>query len=296
MNMLRWMCLLAVAIPHLIFGAFQETDYFLVVLVTARQLDYSDGTTLFRTMAKHPSDGGKNGDVGHAWVYVRGIMDGEPVYIEGGHSGELGRVRPKYFEGVMNYFETGYFDPTEEDLQNPRFEPNPVKYLWASPKDGFFQQGCGGHVPTYAAKVNLTPEQFDEIYHFMSPSNYDYKEYSITKNQCSSFATNIAAIAGLHLDDKVTMKIDPTLRLFGADIRLWTDAQYSTITFASPDILEASLKRAVEAGYAQDATSWYKKKYPKTREQAIKEWRDSIMKLPERWSRAFLLKFGGTPL
>jgi hypothetical protein len=270
--------------------SFQETDYFLVILVTARQLDYSNGNALFRTMAKHPSDGSKNGDVGHAWIYLRGILNGEPVYIEGGHSGELGCYRPKYFEGVMNYYEYGYFDPTEEEKKHPRYEPNPIKYLWASPKDGFFQAGSGGHAPTFAAKVDISPEQFDKILAFIHPSNYSYKDYAITKNQCSSYVAAVAALAGWHLEDKVTMKISPSITIFGENVRLWTDRQYSTITFSSPDILENSLKEAVAEGHAQDATKWYKKTYPKTTQQVAKEWQESFYKLPERWSRAFMFR------
>lgn len=290
MKMRHWLLFILVVSFNYAFASFIEADHYLVVLVTARQLDYSNGRELFKTMAKHPSDGSKNGDVGHAWIYLCGIYDGKPIYIEGGHSGELGCERPKYFEGVMNYFESGYSNPTPVELRNPRYEPNPVKYLWASPKDGFFQTGCGGHVPTYAAKINISHEQFLEILDFINPLNYDYLDYSITKNQCSSFAANVAAIAGLQLDDKVTMRIDPSIKIFGEDIRLWTDPQYSTITFSSPDILEKSLKIAVRDGRAQEATKWYKKKYPKTTSDFVKEWHDSFCKIPERWSRAFLFR------
>lgn len=60
-------------------------DPYIVFLVNARQLDYSSFRSVLRTIAKHPSDWSKNGDVGHAWIYLKG-----DEVIEGGHSGELG--------------------------------------------------------------------------------------------------------------------------------------------------------------------------------------------------------------
>ena len=283
-----WLGLLAFFLSFSPLPAMNETNYFLVILVNARQLDYTKAHTLFKTMAKHPSDWTKNGDVGHAWIYLRGELNGEAVYVEGGHSGELGRTRPKYFVGVMNYYDCGYVDPTPEEKMNPRYEPNPIKYLWASPKDGFFQEGAGGHSPSFAAKIDLTEEQFLSILTFVDPANYNYKDYAITRNQCSSFATSIAALGGLSLEDKVTMKVERSVRIYGEDIRLWTDQQYSTITFSSPDILEKSLKKAVADGLAEDATFWYRNNYPKTNQQTMKEWQDSFYQLSERWSRAFL--------
>lgn len=288
--MKRCLCFFLLLLPQLLFPTFHPSDCFLVLLVSARHLDYSKADSLFRTMAKHPSDGSKNGDVGHAWIYVCGKINGELIYIEGGHSGEMGQIRPKYFEGVMNYYEYGYFDPSREEMKNPRFEPNPVKYLWTSPNDGFFQEGCGGHVPSCAVRVDLTEEQFLSIVEFINPANYNYKDYAITRNQCSSFAVQVAALGGLYLEDKVTMKIGPAIRIFGEEIRLWSDLQYSTITFSSPDRLEASMQKAVLEGRAQSATKWYKETYPKTNEQLLKEWQDSFSKLPERWSRAFIFR------
>lgn len=288
--MLKWLVVLLLFFPFWIFSFTKQTDYFLVILVDGRRLDYSNGKALFRTMAKHPSDRSKNGDVGHAWIYLQGIVNGQPIYIEGGHSGEVGNNRPKYFEGVINYHEYGYSDPSEEERTHPRYEPNPVKYLWTSPRDGFFQKGCGGHVPTFAAKIDITPRQFQEILAFIHPNNYNYKEYSITENQCSSFAAHVAGFAGLVLRDKVTMKIEPSMKVFGGNIRLWSDLQYSTITFSSPDVLERGLRLAVQEGFAEDATEWYKHNFSKTYKECFNEWCESFWKLPERWSRALLIQ------
>src|SRR5262249_3565265 len=92
------------------------SPYFLVILVDARHLDYTQNRSLLKTLCKHPSDWSKNGDVGHAWIYLQGTFENRVVVLEGGHSGECGYIQAKYFEGVMDYAEAG--------------DDNPVRYLW----------------------------------------------------------------------------------------------------------------------------------------------------------------------
>ncbi len=223
-----------------------ETPYFLVILVEARHLDYSCPRIFFKTLAKHPSDGSKNGDVGHAWIYLQGIQDEKIVCLEGGHSGNVGNLQPCYIEGVFLRFE-------ERD-------ENPISYLWECQNDGFFQYGSGYHNPTFAAKVDLNEAQFKKILRFVE--TYDYKHYSITGNQCSSFAAQVAAFADLDLDCEITMQINPMVLVGGSPISLWKDPIYSEITFSSPDRLEGSLIQAVAEGKAEYAMTWYCKTHP----------------------------------
>lgn len=237
-----------------------ESDYFVVLLVDARHLDYTDNRSFFNTVAKHPSDGSKNGDIGHAWIYLQGYRNGQKVQIELGHSGERGLLQAKYFDGIMNYLDYGYANPTPEQRLCPRYEPNPVKYLWTTQQDGFFQKGAGGHRPTFAAKVDLTSEQFDRIWTFVH-REYPFRQYALTQHQCSSFVVHIAALAGLSLEAQVSMKIEPGLYYRGVWIRLWEDPKYSTLIFSSPDILEKSLMQAVYQDKAEYALNWYLLKF-----------------------------------
>lgn len=243
----------------------QETSYFLVVLVEARHLDYSCPRSFFKTLAKHPSDGSKNGDVGHAWIYLQGNLNNELVCLEGGHSGELGFIQPRYMEGVFLNYEYG--------------QDNPISYLWECQRDGFFQSGSGRHYPTFAAKVDLTEDQFQRILRFAE--SYDYSEYAITGNQCSSFAAQAAAFAGLNLDCEITMAVDPCLYIGGRKIGLWEDPVYSEITFSSPDILERSLMQAVVERRAEYALPWYRQTHPRRRQKNIQD----LLRFPERYLR-----------
>ncbi|OJV07208.1 MAG: hypothetical protein BGO14_00525 [Chlamydiales bacterium 38-26] len=243
---------------------FQEDDYFLVILVEARHLDYSCSRSLFKSLAKHPSDGSKNGDVGHAWIYLEGWMQGRRVVLEGGHSGELGVLQPRYIEGVFMGYEKG--------------TANPISYLWNTQKDGFFQWGSGRHYPTFAAKVSITGQQFKKILKFIEL--YDYSSYAITGNQCCTFATQIAAFAGLSLDCELTIPIQKFLRIGSHRISLWKDPLYSQITISSPDALEKSLIEAVHKGEAAYALDWYKR----THQKPGVSYRDLLL-FPQRYWR-----------
>lgn len=219
---------------------------FIVFLVEAPHLDLRSNQAFLCSMAKHPSNWSKNGDVGHAWILLQGCKDGKRIGLEGGHSGELGEQEPTYFDGVMQYACEG--------------EPNPVKYLGSPLHDGFFQQGSGGHCPTYAVAINLSQDQFEEVLKLIS--TYDFRTYSLTDHQCCTFVAEIAAKIGVELDCKVSLTIEPVLKLRRQTISLWEDPKYRVLHFESPDVLEKQLRTLVQEGQAVDALKWYRKNYP----------------------------------
>lgn len=262
---LRFQCLLALILltscgwrPNAVYQEFYShledvknepcvdsihSDYFLIIYVEACHLDYTSTLGLLQTIAKHPN-GSTEGDVGHAWIHLQGLVDGKIVSIEGGHSGERGILQAKYFDGVMNYIDYGYANPSDKQIKTPRYEPNPIKYLWTSQQDGFFQRGSGGHTPTFAIKIPITPEQFERILSFIDPKNYCYKDYNLTRNQCSSFVAHVAALADFPIEYELTIPIDSSVYFRGRHVRLWEDPQYAYLRFSSPDIIERSLINA----------------------------------------------------
>ncbi len=176
------------------------------------------------------------GRFGHAWIYLKGIEeDGCSYYIEGGHSGERGLSNPQYFDGVMDLVDSG--------------DPNPIRYLWETQPDGYFEEGSGHHIPNYGVKIEITKEQYLAIKDFICLQNYE--DYAITGNQCTSFVAQIASIAGITLDYKVTLKIPPTFCFGGRKMLLWSDPCYSELTFGTPDALYHSLQKLVSAGQAK---------------------------------------------
>lgn len=244
---------------------FEETPYYVVFLVAARHLDYTNGSQMLKTVARHPSDGSKNSDVGHAWIFLHG----KGRYLEGGHTGEFGEQQPRYFEGVMDLVECN--------------DPNPVRYLWAVQNDGCFQRGSGGFTPTFAVKVDLTEEQFENICSFIH--SYPFEKYSLTGNQCASFVVQIAAIAGLSLTSKVTVPLEENLK----SCHLWSDPHYSQITLSNPDLLEKSMMEAAIHGKALPVLKWYLRKRQK--KCCLSECVDSIYLFPSRSRRACTFMF-----
>ena len=215
----------------------QESPYFLVILVCAEHFEYSSTDKFLCSMARN----GRNGRFGHAWIYLRGIEEGRPVELEGGHSGEIDVGQPRYFDGIADALESG--------------DPNPVRTLWKPRHDGFFQEGAGGHCPTYAAKVDLTPEQYRKIVAYLKA--YAFGDYALTGPQCTTFAVEIAALADWKLEGEVTLPIKKRIFFDGAWMHLWQDGRYASITFATPDRLERSLIDSVRSGRAEYALDWY---------------------------------------
>ena len=260
--MVRWLLLL------ILFTTAHAQQPFLILLVDAPHFNYNDSNSLLATWAKHPATGCKRGHVGHAWIYLAG----ERGIFEGGHSGETGVVNPKYLEGIARRADEG--------------SPNPAAYLWESLDDGFLQIGNGGHRPTYAVAITLNALQYDAIARFVDPRCYPYRCYSLTRRQCVSFVAQVAALAGLELDVDVTVGLPPHLHVGPTTLPLWRDPAYSTLSFASPDRLETSLKRAVAQGLAQPVLQWYLRHHSVTESEP---WYQTLLRFPKRMARYWAL-------
>jgi hypothetical protein len=224
--------------------------YFVVFLVDAKHLDYTNVETLLDTIAKHP-DGSTSRDVGHAWMIVSGMVNGKRVIIEGGHSGERGIQEMRYLDKVF--------------LAQDTSDPDPARYFFRALQDGYFEQGSGGHVPTYAVRLPITPEVFSQIYWLVQPGHYHFQEYSLTQSQCCTFITKVASLCGIDLEDHISIDIPQIISVNGCNRTLWTDPTYSSILIASPDVLEKKLLQAVKEGKASVALRWYKKEFSRTK-------------------------------
>lgn len=215
-----------------------ESPYSVTFFVDAPHFNYSSNRALLNSIVKN---GGK---LGHAWIELQGLQQGRKISIECGHSGELGLTQAKYFDGIMNYNDYGYANPTQQQRCTPRYEPNPIRYLWAIQSDGYCEKGSGGHRPTFFVKFPLSQEQFFKIYEFIT-KKYDFKRYSLTNHQCCTFITEIAALINVYLDCRETIRLDSSIWYRGAHVRFWDDECYSNITIPTPDRLEKGLKKLI---------------------------------------------------
>ena len=265
----------------------KDSDYFIIFLVDARHLDYSNSKTLLKTIAKH-SNGSKQGDVGHSWVYLHGWEGEKEVIIEGGHSGEIGEDEFSYALGVQNYVTYGRANPTEEEKKNPIYEPNPIKYLWVTLKDGYFEKGASFHKPTFAARVDLTKRQFLKIKKFIK-QEYNYSRYSLIDHQCTNFIVELASLVHCSLKHKVEIPEKKEMRIMWKRIHFWEDPKYSVLTLSSPDVLEKSLMELVQRGKAKNALQWYRKRNRNSFSSKVSKGWKTITKFPGRFMKWVLL-------
>lgn len=212
---------------------------YLVVLVNAKGIEFSSPERFLKTMAKHPRGNKQDRSIGHAWL----ILAGPLTWMECGHTGEFGLERPGYRESVQGAIDHG--------------DPNPIASFWTDLKDGRREVGSGGHEPSTAVRFELTQQQYESIRAFIA--DYDYSSFSIREKACTAFVTQVAALAGITLGHLVTLDIPMRTRFQGKDVRWWSDPRYSRMTFGSPDVLEKSLKRAVEKGIGCDWMNEYRK-------------------------------------
>ncbi len=225
------------------------------LIVNAPHLDYSSFNCLLKTLAKHPRTGCKEGHFGHAWIRLHGYLDGHYICIEGGHSGDRGLVQPRYVDGLMNLIEFGTLYPEREVAFKP--EPNPIRYLWETQRDGYFQIGSGGFHASYAVAIPLNSAQLRCLIEAIQ--HYPYDCYSLTSHQCVEFVRYLASITGRRLPDcRREVAIPCSLSIGSLHLPLWQDRNYCHLGLATADDLESALKELVRSGQASNVTKKYR--------------------------------------
>ncbi len=207
-----------------------DAGYELVLSTSVAGLDYTNTETFVESLTKQPDGKGTDG-VGHSWV----LLVGPDERIECGHSGEYGKSQPVYFDGVLALMRAG--------------DPNPARYLWVEMTDGIRLDGSGGRAPSYRCRVPITRAQHDAIRAFID--SFDYSVFALRGKGCTDFVVQAAALAQLSLPNRVRVRLPPELRYAGSTHTLWTDPQYGSIVFGSPEVLEDGLRELVATGVAR---------------------------------------------
>lgn len=224
----------------------------LLILFDCPHWDYSDGTLLFRSIAR--SQATSSSSIGHAWIYLKGNYQGKAIEIEGGHCAEFGRIQPKYFEGIMNYAQYGSLE--KKDGKEKK-EPNPIKYLWEPQKDGIFQKGSGGHIPNYAIDLSITQKQFESIYLFLAQKKYAYTYYHLIYHQCCSLILHVLELCQITLDPWIEVSIPSQIKIADKSLSLWTDPSYKILPLMTPDTVKKELENLFSSADAQNALNRY---------------------------------------
>lgn len=216
-----------------------STNAFLVVLVDAVGLDYSTPETFLATLRKHPRGGKGERSVGHSWL----ILGGPLTWLECGHTGDFDADHPYYSDSVGTALRRG--------------DPNPLACLWTNHGVGRYEVGSGGHQPTAAVRFNLTSEQHQAVSAFIHA--YDFSRFGMRDQLCTHFVTGAAACAGITLGHQLALTLPQHTRYRGRSVLWWTDPAFSRLTLGSPDVLEKSLRLAIQQGLGRDVLRDYRK-------------------------------------
>ena len=221
-----------------------ESDYYLVVLVDARHLDYSTPTKYFCTLSRGLFLR-QDPNTGHTWIILAGKQDGKEWLFEGGHTGEFGLYAPRYFDEVVR-------------LACEEQDPNPASYLFSALPDGCLQYGSGGHDPTFAAAFPLTEEGYHRVRRLLAEGGYDFSRWGILGPNCIRFSLACLASIGIELSCKETFVLPHSFVYQGEEVHLWTDPAFSNLCVDTPELLEKRLWELVEDGKGASALKWYR--------------------------------------
>jgi hypothetical protein len=175
--------------------------------------------------------------------------------MEYGLNGNFGREKPKYGEGVNQKFRNG--------------DPNPISYLWETMSDGQIEIGNGDRTPTFAWRMPITQRRHQLIYEHVMHWKFD--QIGVQSNNCVDMVTEAAELAGINLIHRIRLTFPPKLKILWRTLLVWTDPQYSTLEFSTPDILEVDLRHLARFGIGHDVTEWYRDSdmaAPKSRDKA----------------------------
>jgi hypothetical protein len=220
-----------------------KSEYYLVVLVDARHLDYTSPRNYISTL----SQGlflSQDPNTGHTWVVLAGKEEERPWVFEGGHTGEFGLYAPRYFDEVVR-------------LAWDENHPNPASYLFHPLPDGCLQYGSGGHAPTFAAAFPLTEKGYQRVRRLLTEEGYDFSRWGIRGPNCIRFSLACLASVGVELNCQEKFQLPKSFTYKGEEVALWSDPAYSCLCVETPELLEKRLWELVEKGRAIVATKWY---------------------------------------
>lgn len=206
-----------------------EAGYYLYILTKAGAWDYGTTRSFLLTHARQPW--------GHSWL----ILESPTNRMECGLNGNFGFEKLKYGEGVSKKFQDG--------------DPNPISYLWETMSDGEIEIGNGDRTPTFVWRMPITRRRYQLIREHVL--HWKYGQIGVQSNNCVDMVTESAELAGINLIHRIRLTFPSKTTILGKTLRVWTDPQYCTLEFSTPDILEVDLRHLSRFGIGCDMTEWY---------------------------------------
>ena len=214
-----------------------EESYNLYVLTDTKGFDFTSAESFLKTLHKHPRGGKQDHSVGHSWV----LLQSPDELLECGHTGEFGLEEQGYYSGLSSLIR--------------KRDPDPVRYLHVTMRDGEYHSGPGSHEPSFVARFPITADEHRALHAYIE--GYDYAVFSLTTRQCTDFVAGALKLIGIEVPTKITLVLPEKVHYGLKEMRLWTDPKFSRITLGSPEVVRKGLLELVERGLAHDATEWY---------------------------------------
>jgi hypothetical protein len=206
-----------------------DEGYCFYILTVAANWDYRDTTSFLSSFAQRPW--------GHSWL----VLESPQNRLEYGLSGNFGRMKPRYHEGMIQRLRDG--------------DPNPIGYLWETMSDGKREIGKTDRIPSFVWRMPITRRRHQLIYEFLMQKKYD--RFGIRSDNCTDMVVEAGALAGINLIHRMRFTVPPEIKFQGRMLRIWTDPQYRILEFGTPDVLEADLRQIARFGIGSDATESY---------------------------------------
>jgi hypothetical protein len=206
-----------------------DEGYYLYILTDAANWDFSGATSILFSIWRRPW--------AHSWI----ILESPLNRLEFGHTGDFGREKPRYHDGVIQRIRDG--------------DPNPIAYLWQTMSDGEFQIGKPNRPPTFVWRMPITRQRYQLIYEYVMQRKYD--QFGLRTNNCTDMVAEVAALAGINLIHRIRLTLPPEGKFLGRTARAWTDPQYRILEFSTPEVLEVDLRQLAQIGIGSDVTEWY---------------------------------------
>ena len=207
-----------------------DEGYGLYILTVAAHWDYRDTTSFLLAFAQRPW--------GHSWL----VLESPQNRLECGLSGNFGRMKARYHEGVIQRIRDG--------------DPNPISYLWETMSDGQREIGQADRTPSFVWRMPITRRRHQLIYEFLMQKKYD--QFGIRSDNCTDMVVEAAAMAGINLIHRMRLTAPPEIKFQGRMLRIWTDPKYRILEFSTPDVLEVDLRQLAQFGIGSEATESYR--------------------------------------
>jgi hypothetical protein len=206
-----------------------DEGYFFYVLTEPANWDFSDASSLLFSIWQRPS--------AHSWV----ILESPGNRQEFGHTGNFGKEKLRYHDGVIQRIREG--------------DPNPIAYLWQTMSDGQLQIGTPERPPTFVWRMPISRRRYQMIVEYIMQRKYDL--FGLRTSNCTDFVVETAELAGIKLIYRIRLTLPPEAKFLGRTQHFWTDLQYGILEFGTSEVLEVDLRRLAQMGIGSDVTAWY---------------------------------------